>query len=79
LLREQLNKMTFERDLAEAKAKRLTGEVQSLQSQLASLQADRTILQTRLSDRERYLSAIEDSAGWKMVERIRNLVGRGWK
>lgn len=79
LLREQLNKMTFERDLAEAKARRLTGEVQSLESQLASLQADRTILQTRLSDRERYLGAIERSRGWKMLERFRSLVGRGWK
>lgn len=59
--------------------RRLTGEVQSLQSQLASLQADRTILQNRLADRERYLQAIEVSLGWRVIERIRNAVGRGWK
>jgi uncharacterized protein YlxW (UPF0749 family) len=78
-LREELSKTSFERDLAEAKARRLTGEVQSLQSQLASLQADRTILQTRLADRERYLTAIEASLGWRIVERVRTMVGRGWK
>jgi prefoldin subunit 5 len=61
------------------KVRRLIGEVQSLQSQLASLQADRTILQNRLADRERYLQAIEVSLGWRVIERIRNAVGRGWK
>lgn len=79
MLREQLNKVVFERDLAEAKARRLTGEMQSLESQLASLQADRTLLQTRLADRERYLQAVEASLGWRMVERIRKVIGRGWK
>ena len=79
MLREQLNKVAFERDLAEAKARRLTGEMQSLESQLASLQADRTILQTRIADRERYLQAIEASLGWRIVERVRKAIGRGWK
>ena len=74
-----MKKVAFERDLADVKAKRLTGEVQSLQSQLASLQADRTILQNRLADRERYLQAIEASRGWRVIERIRKVVGRGWK
>jgi chromosome segregation ATPase len=78
-LREQLKTLTFERDLADIKAKRLTGEVQTLQSQLASIQADRSILQNRLADRERYVQAVEASLGWRIVERIRKVLGRGWK
>ncbi|MGZ7032800.1 MAG: hypothetical protein ACXVIJ_12615 [Thermoanaerobaculia bacterium] len=78
-LREQLKTLTFERDLADLKAKRLTGELQTLQSRLASIQADRSILQNRLADRERYVQAVEASLGWRIVERIRKVLGRGWK
>ncbi len=78
-LREQLKKLAFDRDLAEVKAKRLTAELLALHSQLASLQADRTIQQNRLSDRERYVQAVESSLGWRVVERIRKVIGRGWK
>jgi len=78
-LREALKKVAFERDLAEARAKRLTGELQTLQSQIASLQADRAILQARVADRDRYVQAIDASLGWRIIESMRKLVGRSWK
>lgn len=45
---------------------------------LAALQADRAALQARLAAREQLLGAIYSSAGWRLLQTLRGLVGRRW-
>jgi septal ring factor EnvC (AmiA/AmiB activator) len=61
-----------------AHAARLEAELRRIEHQMAQVEADRAALQSRLDERDSYVAAIHRSGGWKLLQKIRDLVGRRW-
>lgn len=70
----------LEHDLALSREirKRLDGEVGRLEARIAVLASEIGHLRGVLSDRERYLQAIQRSLVWRAAQALRRLVGRAW-
>ncbi len=77
-LRVRLAEAGFENTLARQGMDRLRAEIRKLERQLSNSEAARASLRSRLGERERYVSAIHASGGWKLLQFLRGLFGRRW-
>lgn len=73
-----LEEALFERDLARRIRGRLETEIRRLHHHINLVEADREALRQRLEERERYVSAIHASRGWRFLQWGRGLFGRRW-
>ncbi len=77
-LRVQLDEAKFELELSHRNADRLERELRALEHRLAQAEADCAAVQNLLLERNAYVEAIHRSAGWKLLQRVRNVFGRRW-
>jgi predicted nucleic acid-binding Zn-ribbon protein len=71
---------TLEHDLALSREirKRLDAESRRLEARVIALETEAAHLRNALSERERYLQAIQRSLVWRSAQAVRRLVGRAW-
>ena len=74
----RVEKARHEREMALAAAKRLEDEVQRLAYRVAELEAGGAVLKNRMEEAEAYVAAVKTSLPWRVIQSLRDLVGRKW-
>ena len=74
----QVEALEHELALSREIRKRLDAEVRRLGARVATLESEAGHLRNVLSERERYIQAIERSLVWRSAQALRRLVGRAW-
>jgi hypothetical protein len=77
-LRVLLEKAHFDLELSRQNAHRIERELRLIEHRLAQAEADQAAVQNRLDERNAYVEAIHRSAGWKLLQKARDLFGRRW-
>jgi hypothetical protein len=77
-LRVLLDQAHFDLELSRQNARRLERELRLIEHRLAQTEADQASVQSRLDERNDYVEAIHRSAGWKLLQKARDLFGRRW-
>lgn len=76
--RERLEALEHELELGREIRRRLDGEIRRLGARVGAVEAEAAHLRNVLSERERYIGAIERSRVWRAAQALRRLVGRAW-
>jgi hypothetical protein len=77
-LEAERDRAVFNLQLEREKFKRLQAEFDRRETDLLQVELDRKVLLSRLEQAEEFVSNMRASRGWRLLERIRALVGRRW-
>lgn len=77
-LEAERDRAAFNLQLEQEKFKRLQTEIVRLETDLLQLELDNKVLLSRLQSAEGFARTVRTSRGWRLLERLRSLVGRRW-